>query len=114
MEHAVVAAVEAEQAGRAETRVDEHLVGVGEALAVDDLRSAAEDGLELAVGAEDEDPALAVAVDDIDVAVRSDVAARQLQRVDGLAGLVLGLAFVGGERVGLDFHDDGAIELGLQ
>ena len=114
MEHAVVAAVEAEQAGRAEAGVDEDLVRVGEALAVHDLRRAAEDRLELAVLVEDEDPALAVAVDDVDVAVRGDVAARELQGVDGLARLVLRLALVGREGVGLDLHDDGAVELGLK
>ena len=86
---------------------------VGERLAVDHLRGAAEDRLELAVLVEDEDPALAVAVDDVDVAVRGHVAVGELEGVHFLALLVLGLALVGREGVGLDLHDDRAIELGL-
>ncbi len=113
MEHAVVAAVEAEQAGRGEAGIDEDLVGVGEAFAVHDLRGAAEDRLELTVLVEDEDPALAVAVDEVDIAIRGHVTARELQGVDGFARFVLGLTLVGREGVRLDFHDDGAVELSL-
>ena len=78
MEHAVVAAVEAEQAGRSEAVIDEDLVGVGETLLGDLLGGATEDLLEFACLIELEDPALAVAIDDVDVAVGGHVAARQL------------------------------------
>ena len=101
VQHALVTAVADHEARRLKAAVHEDLVRIGQRKR---RHAAAEDLLEFAIAAENEDPVRAVAVHDVDVAIRSHIAVRELEALAD---------FVRRELAGGDGQDDFAVELGL-